>query len=153
MALTQLISALVASCLVTNALADTVVISDTVANENGNFNFEVLGSLCIAKGTTANVQVNTNLLNGYSPSQKILVLTQSTLHNLYSDGTTCSTQDVRRYLYYFVVALKAIEHIIYGFFDCLCNNRKLRSVLDSMEKLAQTLWMSAPLLHSTTTLT
>jgi hypothetical protein len=80
------------------ALATSVVISDTVVSSgDGNFNFEVLGSLCFVEGTTATVSVNTasTTSGAVYATQKLLVFTETTLHNMFTTDTACADQDVR----------------------------------------------------------
>jgi len=84
-----------AACLV--ATAQAVVISDQVSvTGDGNFNFEVLGSLCIPESVTATVTVQTQgVVSGVTPSGLMLVFNQTSLHSLFSDGSTCGQQSVR----------------------------------------------------------
>ena len=90
------------SCLIGAALlavaAAEVTISNTVTtdNANGNFNFEVLGSLCLLKGTSTTVNVRTiNTDTVKHTTQHILVFTESTIHEIYDNNdSSCDDQAV-----------------------------------------------------------
>jgi hypothetical protein len=79
------------SCLL-GTVTSQETISDVVStNGDGNFNFEVLGSLCFAEGTSADIRFIASGTN-VAADAKMLVFTQATLHQLYSDSGNCVDQ-------------------------------------------------------------
>ena len=85
------------ACLLAVTQASVIISDDVVGDGDGNFNFEVLGSLCFAPNTLASVKVQTNAIgSGIVPAGSLVVYTQNSLHSLFNAGSNCADQSVRR---------------------------------------------------------
>ena len=84
------------ACLLAATQATVIISDDVVGDGDGNFNFEVLGSLCFAPNTLASVRVQTNAIgSGIVPTGSLVVYTQNSLHSLFNSGSNCEDQSVR----------------------------------------------------------